>query len=124
MTASFQVKIESLDGDVTAAAVGGELDLANVPELERLLAPVMDESAESLLVDLSECEFIDSSGLAALVAARERLAASNGRRFAICCPHTQVRRLLEVTGLHGAMGVADSREDALATLRAPASSPS
>jgi anti-sigma B factor antagonist len=121
LTAPFRAHIEELDGALSAVVVAGELDQATVPELQETLVPVMDDASQSLLVDLTECEFIDSSGLAALVAARERLTTSNGRSFAVCCPDTQVRRLLELTGLDRAMGLVESREQAITALRAAAS---
>lgn len=120
MPPSFQVRTDVLDGDVIAVAVIGELDQATVPSLREELDPAIDTRSEDLLLDLSGCEFIDSSGLAAFVSARERVTGA-GRRFAVCCPESQVRKLLELTGLDRAMGLADSRDEALAALRADVS---
>jgi anti-sigma B factor antagonist len=120
MITAFRVEIEELGGDVRAAVVTGELDQATVPELKQALEPAIDAGSGSLLVDLSDCAFIDSSGLAALLATRERITATAGRAFAVCCPDTQVRRLLEITGLDRTVGLTDSRDDALLALRAAA----
>ena len=38
------------------------------------------------------------------------------RRFAVCCPGEEVRRLLELTGIDAAVGLYDTRDDALASL--------
>jgi anti-sigma B factor antagonist len=122
MTVSFHVEIEDLDEGVRAAALNGELDQATVATLKQALEPVIDAQSGPLLIDLSNCEFIDSSGLAALVAIRERVGGGNGRGFAVCCPETQVRRIFEITGLDGAMGLVETRDDALAALQAGASS--
>jgi anti-sigma B factor antagonist len=124
MTAPFRVEIQDLDGNVRVASVTGELDMAAVPKLEQTLSPVVEEGLGSLLIDLSDCEFMDSSGLASLVAARERLTATDGREFAVCCPDSQVRRLLQITGLDEAMSLTDSRDEALAALRDGASAAS
>jgi anti-sigma B factor antagonist len=113
---TFRAQLEG-DDDVVTLVVFGELDQATVPELHSVLGPVVDDGGASLLVDLSDCEFIDSSGLAAFVAVRERVTATEGRGFAVCCPDSQVRRLLELTGLDRAMGLAESRDEALAALR-------
>jgi anti-anti-sigma factor len=115
---SFHAEIDELGDGVVALRVVGELDQATVPTLQRQLDPLVDERGESLLVDLSSCEFIDSSGLAAFVSARERVTVDGERRFAVCCPDNQVRKLLELTGLERAMGLTESRDDALAALRA------
>lgn len=116
MTAAFRAEIEDHSPDVRVVVVVGELDQATVPALQERLDEVIDSGSTSLVVDLSDCEFIDSSGLAALVGARERLTAGDSRHFALCCPDAQVRRLLEITGLDEAMGLASSRDEAVEAL--------
>jgi anti-anti-sigma factor len=69
--------------------VSGELSAA----LERAIAA--DEHA---FVDLTECEFIDVSGLTALVRADERLG-QRGLRLLLYGAHGQVRRLFTLTGM-------------------------
>lgn len=118
MTTAFEVKVEELDDGINAAEIFGELDQATVPELQERLDEVIESRSGPLLVDLSSCGFIDSSGLAALVAARERVTGNGNRGFGICCPDTQVSRLLEITGLDRAMGLVATRDEALAALRA------
>jgi anti-anti-sigma factor len=116
MMGGFGVRVEELDGGIRALSISGELDQATVPELESRLDEVITGDGNALLVDLSSCEFIDSSGLASLVAAHERMSANGGRRFALCCPEAQVKRLLELTGLDEAIGLCGSRDEALAHL--------
>jgi len=118
MTLTFRAEIEAVEGGIRAVAVAGELDQATVPELQRALDEVIEAESGALLIDLSDCSFIDSSGLAALVSARERVTSADERGFAICCGSPQVLRLLEITGLDKAMGVLASREEALGALRA------
>jgi anti-anti-sigma factor len=77
--------------------VRGELDLAEVGVLDAALVAVGPEQRFTV-VNLSECEFIDSSGIAALLLARIRFA-EEGRRLVLCCAADQVERLLEMTGL-------------------------
>lgn len=117
MTPAFEVKIAEVDGGIAAAELFGELDQATVPELKTRLDEMIEGRNGPVLIDLSACEFIDSSGLAALVSARERVTATDGRGFGICCPDTQVSRLLELTGLDRAMGLVATRDEALAALR-------
>jgi anti-sigma B factor antagonist len=101
---------EPRDG-VVVIAVTGELDLAVTDDLEAVLEGV-DENTD-ILVDMSGCEFLDSTGLAVLINAR-RVAKEAGRRFVLCAPGPQVARLLEVTGLDRGDVVAPTVEDALA----------
>ena len=50
---------------LVTAYVDGELDLATVPELEKLLADV--DLGERLVIDLSPCTFLDSSAVRVLI---------------------------------------------------------
>lgn len=77
--------------------VSGELDLAEVERLDGALEEA-GTGWRLIVVNLSECEFIDSSGIAALLRARLRLEEA-GCRLVLCCATDQVERLLEVTGL-------------------------
>lgn len=113
----FQVTITGLDEGIQVVAVQGELDLSTAPELERPLEDVL-EGPESVLIDLRSCDFIDSTGIALLVRAWQRLEAEdNGRNLAICSNNEQVRRVLEITGLEVSIPVHETREQAAAALR-------
>ena len=116
MTTAFRAETEALD-DLNIVSLVGELDQATVPELQQALEAAIASDSRALLVDLSDCSFIDSSGLGALVSGRERLLATDGWRFGICCPGEQVARLLAITGLDQAMGLLTTRQEALEALR-------
>ena len=68
-----------------------------------------------MLVDLSDCSFIDSTGLSLLVETKRRLAEDE-RRFGVCCADADVRRLLELTGIDQAVSLFDTRDEAMAAL--------
>lgn len=119
MNSSFTVKAE-LDGSLQTLLVHGELDQATAPELRTALAETMADARCAVLVDLSGCEFIDSTGLSLLVEAKRRLTGDQ-RRFGVCCPDADVRRLLELTGIDQAVGLFDTRDEATAVLRNGAS---
>jgi anti-sigma B factor antagonist len=115
---SFEASSAELDGGVRVVVVRGELDLGTAPELEGPLAEAVGAD-EPLLVDLSECDFIDSTGIAMIVRAWQQLANGDGgsERMAICSANEQVRRVLEITGLEHSIPVLGSRDEALAKLR-------
>jgi anti-sigma B factor antagonist len=93
----------------------GELDVASAPALRERLAEVATRGGGPLVVDLTDLNFIDSTGLSVLLNAKRRLTR-RGRGFAIVCPPGHVRRILEVTQLLEALGCHGSREDALGAL--------
>ena len=96
--------------------VVGELDQGTAPELRGVLGEALGNSSNSVLVDLSDCGFIDSTGLSLLVEAKRRLGEEQ-RSFGVCCPDADVRRLLELTGIDAAVGLYDSRDEAVTALR-------
>jgi len=123
MNVSFRAEVEELDDGVRVVSVFGELDQATVADLEQVFDEVINETSAALLVDLSDCAFIDSSGLGALVSARDRVLSAGDRSFGVCCPDSQVRRLLEVTGLDTAMGIVATRDEAIDVLRTNGGAP-
>jgi anti-anti-sigma factor len=60
------------NGDIHAIQLFGELDLTTTAELERAVARVEADRVEEIVLDLSGLEFIDSTGIAFLLAADSR----------------------------------------------------
>jgi anti-sigma B factor antagonist len=116
--APFKVEMESLEDGVRVFAVSGELDQATAAELRNPLLEAIGEGAKAVMVDLTKCGFIDSTGLGVIVEGWKTLQERNGERamLSICCPEPEVRRLLEVTGLDQAITIRDTREEALEPL--------
>jgi anti-anti-sigma factor len=110
---SFAAKSTVEDG-VQVVELSGEFDNSNAGELKKHVEQAVSEG-RPLLIDLARCTFIDSAGLAALVAAQRRLTEASGS-FAVCCPAPQVTRLLELTGTDEPLGVVDNRGAGLAAL--------
>lgn len=78
--------------------VYGEIDVMTAPRLHETLEEVIAESPSSLLVDLANVSFIDSTGLGALVVAHRHLEERGGRLRLVSVP-APVAQVLEVTGL-------------------------
>lgn len=114
----FQVEQESRDG-VLIIAVSGELDLDTAPEFEQRLKEAAGSDAP-ILINLSSCEFIDSTGVALIVRAWQQVdsAAGNGGngRLVLCCPSPQVKRMLEITGVEDSIAMADDVDGAIRLL--------
>lgn len=98
-------------GDACVVKLAGELDLYNAPQVREALSQACGDSAERVIVDLSEVEFIDSTALGALIEARTRL--DNRRAFLLAAPGLETRRALEVSGLDKHFNVHESLDDAL-----------
>lgn len=117
----FAVKTEELDGGIQVFTVRGELDMHTAPELERCLEKAVAEPGASILFDLTPCEFIDSTGIALIVRAWQRIDSHSGGdgegRVVLCCIDHQVRRLLKITGVENSISMHEQRDAALTELR-------
>ena len=123
--APFSVKSEQLDG-VRAISVVGELDMNTAPELERALEEAIADPTAAVMLDLCDCEFIDSTGIALIVRSWQRLDRDGGDggqgRLVLCSHNHQVRRLLQITGVESTISLHERRDDALSELRGSAAS--
>jgi anti-sigma B factor antagonist len=116
----FEVASEELEDGIRAFTVRGELDMNTAPELERKLDEALSDSEASIMLDLSDCEFIDSTGIALIVRAWQRLDGNGdgGKgRLVLCCVNHQVRRLLKITGVESSISMHEQRDAALSELR-------
>src|SRR5215210_5483217 len=91
----FDIQTISEDG-VSRVALRGEFDLSVVPRVDDELRRVEGESPETLVLDLSALEFMDSSGLRSVVTADDRARAA-GRRFVVVNGPEAVSRVFEIT---------------------------
>lgn len=65
-------------GDWAVLQVSGELDLVTSPVLRQRVHDVVAEGGHSLVLDLSEVFFCDSSGVGVLIAARRLMRSCHG----------------------------------------------
>jgi anti-sigma B factor antagonist len=81
--------------------VSGRLDSASAPKLEETLLNLVDEGVKTLVVNLSDIEFISSAGLTALLRARIRLQKKipPGEVILSEVP-PKARETIELVGLH------------------------
>jgi anti-sigma B factor antagonist len=119
--APFQASASEIEGGIRLLEVNGELDLSTATQLAGPLDEAVDSAAAAVLIDLTDCTFIDSTGIALIVRAWQRVdaAAGNGGEggLVLCCQNEQVRRVLEVTGLEHSLRVVATRDEAIAALR-------
>jgi anti-sigma B factor antagonist len=87
-------------------AVSGEVDMASVGVLREALEGAASEAREVWL-DLSAVEFMDSTGLTALLRGHHAI----GDGLTIVCPGVgPVRRAIDVSGLNDVLHVVTSRD--------------
>ncbi|MFE5560629.1 STAS domain-containing protein [Streptomyces sp. NPDC056544] len=103
MTTEFDERASrQADGDAqepVVVPVSGEIDIQHAGELEGLLTAALSgaEPSAAIIVDLSNSSFCDSSGLNALIRAREA-GLRTGHTLILAAPSHQMLRLLDLTG--------------------------
>lgn len=90
----YRIDVDSKAG-TKLVTVSGEIDMASAPELEGALA---SEPAATVIADLADVGFIDSSGLRSLLSACEGLDEAGGRLLLVF-GEGPVSRIIDLTGL-------------------------
>ena len=99
------LQVEARYDDTEATIIlDGEFDMAGVARFWGHLSAVLAPHPLAITVDASGLEFIDSSGLMALVRARDA-AVEAGVAFRVRAPSPLLRRIAEVCGLEGVLGL-------------------
>ena len=98
------------EGERAVVALAGELDLAGVPRLEEALGEAR-RAARSLTIDLTDLDFIDSSGLGVLLRFNNAALGDEFVYTVIAAP-PPVHRAFVLSGLDHALPFAPLDDDA------------
>jgi anti-sigma B factor antagonist len=90
------------------------LDAHNSGELKAEMQRLFTEGKKSVLVDLQDVRFIDSSGLGALVSGFKNAISSQGS-LKLCSLQPQVRSMFELTRLHRVFEIFPTAGEAVRT---------
>jgi anti-sigma B factor antagonist len=103
-------------GDATVARLAGEIDMSNAQELGDAISSRVTGDARAVIIDLSELNYIDSSGLAMLFELERRLTSRRQTLRIVVPPGASIRRALELGGLDASANVDTSMEAARSAL--------
>jgi anti-sigma B factor antagonist len=96
---AINTRVSTCGADVSATlAVEGQIDAFNSARLQAAIKRQIDRGAGTIIVDLTGVDYIDSSGLGALVA-NFRDAKERGTRLRVTGANLRTRRVFDVTGL-------------------------
>jgi anti-anti-sigma factor len=99
--------------DIEWIAISGELDMASAPEARSaLMGAITAHDQRAVVLDLSELEFIDSTGVQVLLRAAAAKRLRSGELLVVGCS-PGVRRVLDEAGVAGALRFLASSDDAL-----------
>jgi anti-anti-sigma factor len=106
---SFGIQILQ-NGASTRIAPNGELDIATTPALEQAIADATSAPGVTLVLDLRELTFMDSTGLRTLAQTNAR-AQQDGFTLSIWRGSRQIERVLEISGLGALLPLEDAPAD-------------
>ncbi len=105
-------RLSENEGKALILRLSGSLDVATTRQMKQSLAEVSSASYRDLLIDLTALEFLDSTGLGALIGAHRR-AAEAGERLELIVSDGPIARLLNITGLSRVFTIFGSLGEAL-----------
>lgn len=106
----LKVGTQRLDDGTCVVSVAGEIDMYTAPEFERRLLGAAENGGATLIVDLCECTFIDSTALGILIEGHRRLEGS-ARSLVLVSDNVNIRKVFEVTGLDRVFTICRSRAE-------------
>ena len=96
--------------DLYVITVAGEVDLATSPELDTAIIAAVDAGATSVVIDLSDVSFMDSSGLGVIVRALKRCREAEND-LDLIITNERVLKVFGITGLDQVIPIHASIED-------------
>ena len=87
------------EGGRTVIEVAGEIDVYTAPKLREKIAELVDEGVYDLVIDLERVEFLDSTGLGALIGGLKRVRNHDGS-LSLVCTRERLLKLFRITGLN------------------------
>ena len=76
----------------------GEIDIASSKELKEIMTNNFEEKAENVVLDFTNLDYIDSTGLGIIIGAYGRMK-DHGKEITIINPKDNVKKLLSITQL-------------------------
>ena len=108
---SIDIKMEN-KGEAMIYRLRGSLDLATSPSVRAALMEAASEDKHEIIVDLTQLEFLDSTGLGALIGAHRRALEHDGN-VRLVVREGAISRLLNITGLMRVFPVYHTVDNAL-----------
>jgi len=102
--------------EIEVLAVAGVVDMLTTAQLEEAIAAAAKDAPRGVVVDLGAVDFLASTGMGALVAARDELPAEI--QFAVVADGPATSRPMKLVGIADVVGLHATLDEALAALAA------
>jgi len=112
----MEIPIEQSQNVTIAEIPVKELDASNAGDLKSAMAQILENSSRVVL-DVRRMQFIDSSGLGAILSCLRQVGARGGD-LKLCCMTRQVRTAFELVRMHRIFDIFETREEAVGAFKA------
>ena len=102
------------EGDISIISLTGSLDTNTSKEAEDQINKLIDEGSIKLLIDLTDLDYISSSGLRILLSTSKKLKSLRGE-MRICGLNETVNEVFEISGFTMIFNVLKTLEEAKAS---------
>ena len=110
----FRQEPIAVGSDCAVLQIAGEVDVYTAPQLREQVVQLVDSGVRHIIADLRRVDFLDSTGLGALVGSLKRLRTHDGS-FKVVASGGRTLRIFQITGLTRAFALHPSVLDAMTT---------
>ncbi len=104
------------EGDVVVVSIAGELDASSAPDLRARFEELIGQGENQYVIDLTGLDFLDSSGISALVNLFKRVRIGEGG-VSLCNIKPEIVKIFALTRLDRVFDIYDSRAEAVASFQ-------
>lgn len=102
--------------DIVILALSGKLDATNAKTFENKILADIGSGNRRFVIDMSQLDYVSSSGLRVFLVAAKRLQAENGR-IVLCSLQDQIRQVFDIAGFSSIFSIYAAREDGIKSLQ-------
>lgn len=96
-------------GDRVVVTIGGEIDVYTAPVLRDAITDLVADGSHDILIDMTDVDFLDSTGLGVLVGGLKKVRAYNGS-LELVCHQERLLKIFRITGLAKVFAIHDNLE--------------
>ncbi len=102
--------------DIPVLDVTGEIDIYTTPQFKDAVSAAIDEGKPSIIINMTQVSYMDSSGFGTLLSATKRLRPVEGGLYLTGC-NEAITRMLQITRLNTIFGIYATEEEAAVAAR-------
>ena len=106
---------EDRKADAVILALSGKLDATTAKTFEDRIFGVINGGTQRLVVDLSQLDYVSSSGLRVFILAAKRLQTVDGK-IVLCSLKDHVRQVFDLAGFSSMLSIYASRDEAMKSI--------